>query len=35
MGQAGRELVESKYTWDKVGKRLDSIYHYVHYTPTL
>lgn len=35
MGQAGRELVESKYTWDKVGKRLDSIYHYVKYSPKI
>ncbi len=34
MGAAGRELVESKYTWDKVGKKLDSIYHYVKYTPS-
>ncbi|MDP2736563.1 MAG: glycosyltransferase family 4 protein [bacterium] len=34
MGRAGRELVENKYTWDQVGKRLDSIYHYVQYTPT-
>ncbi|MFA6306829.1 MAG: glycosyltransferase family 4 protein [Patescibacteria group bacterium] len=33
MGRAGRELVESKYTWEKVGKRLDSIYHYVKYSP--
>ncbi|MCK4554556.1 glycosyltransferase family 4 protein [Candidatus Parcubacteria bacterium] len=33
MGQASRELVEKKYTWDKVGKRLDEIYHYVNYTP--
>ncbi|MBU0722200.1 glycosyltransferase family 4 protein [Patescibacteria group bacterium] len=27
MGLAGRKLVESKYTWDKVAKRLDSIYY--------
>jgi len=33
MGLAGRELVESKYTWVKVAKRLDSIYHYVLYSP--
>lgn len=33
MGQAGRELVEKKYTWEKVGKRLNLIYHYVKYTP--
>ncbi len=33
MGRAGRELVESKYTWAKVAKRLDSIYHYVKYSP--
>jgi len=32
MGLAGRTLVENKYTWVKVGKRLDSIYHYVHYS---
>lgn len=32
MGRAGRELVQKKYTWEKVGKRLDSIYHYVKYT---
>ena len=32
MGQAGRALVESKYTWDKVAKRLDSIYYYVKYS---
>jgi len=32
MGLAGRELVESKYTWIKVGKRLDYIYHYVKYS---
>lgn len=35
MGRAGRELVESKYTWEKVGKRLDSVYHYVHYSPKI
>ncbi len=35
MGLAGRELVENKYTWDKVGKRLDNIYHYVKYSPKL
>ncbi len=35
MGQAGRELVETKYTWAKVAKRLDSIYHYVHYSPKI
>jgi len=29
MGQAGRKLVEDKYTWEKVGKRLDLIYHQV------
>ncbi|MFH0955605.1 MAG: glycosyltransferase family 4 protein [Candidatus Falkowbacteria bacterium] len=33
MGLAGRELVESKYTWAKVAKKLDSIYHYVKYSP--
>lgn len=32
MGRAGRELVEKKYTWEKVGKRLDVIYHFVKYT---
>ena len=35
MGLAGRELVETKYTWAKVAKRLDSIYHYVHYSPKI
>ena len=35
MGLAGRKLVESKYTWNKVGKRLDFIYHCLHYTPKL
>jgi len=35
MGLAGRELVESKYTWGKVGKRLDAIYHYVQYSPKI
>ncbi|MDD4271949.1 MAG: glycosyltransferase family 4 protein [Patescibacteria group bacterium] len=33
MGAAGRELVENKYTWSKVVKRLNSIYHYVRYSP--
>lgn len=33
MGAAGRALVESKYAWVKVGKKLDAIYHYVKYTP--
>jgi glycosyltransferase involved in cell wall biosynthesis len=32
MGRAGRELVEKKYTWEKVAKRLDLVYHYVKYT---
>ncbi len=32
MGLAGRELVEKKYTWEKVGKRLDVIYNYAKYT---
>jgi len=35
MGLAGRELVESKYTWAKVAKRLDSIYHYMYYSPKI
>jgi len=35
MGFAGRELVEKKYTWVKVGKRLDAIYHYVKYSPKM
>ncbi len=35
MGLAGRELVENKYTWIKVGKRLDAIYHYIQYNPLL
>jgi len=34
MGRAGRSLVINKYTWDKVGKRLNVIYHYVKYTPS-
>ena len=34
MGLAGRALVEKKYTWFKVSKRLESIYHYVKYTLT-
>lgn len=33
MGIAGRELVEKKYTWDEVGRRLDLIYHHVNYIP--
>ena len=33
MGKAGRELVIKKYTWDKVGKKLDTIYNYVKYVP--
>ena len=32
MGAAGRALAESKYAWAKVGKKLDSIYHYVVYS---
>jgi glycosyltransferase involved in cell wall biosynthesis len=32
MGRAGRELVEKKYTWEKVGKKLDVIYNLVKYT---
>lgn len=35
MGLAGRELVESKYTWAKVGKRLNAIYHLVKYSPKI
>ncbi|MDP2708446.1 MAG: glycosyltransferase family 4 protein [bacterium] len=35
MGEAGRALVESKYTWDKVGKRLDNIFHRVKYSPKI
>lgn len=35
MGAAGRALVESKYSWVKVGKKLDSIYHYVQYSPKM
>ncbi|MDO8592970.1 MAG: glycosyltransferase family 4 protein [bacterium] len=34
MGRAGRELVEKKYTWAGVGKRLDAIYHFLMYSPT-
>lgn len=33
MGQAGREFVLRKYTWDEVGRRLDEIYNYVKYSP--
>lgn len=33
MGKAGRELVEKRYTWDKVGKKLDVIFHFVRYSP--
>ena len=33
IGRAARELVEKKYTWDKVAKQLDLIYHYAKYTP--
>lgn len=32
-GKAGRELIEKKYTWEEVGKRLDLIYHHTNYTP--
>ena len=32
LGRAGRELVERKYTWGQVGKRLDAICHYVEYS---
>lgn len=35
LGQAGRQLVESKYTWAKVAKRLDAIYYYVKYSPEI
>ncbi|MDO8668390.1 MAG: glycosyltransferase family 4 protein [bacterium] len=35
MGLAGRELVEKKYTWVRVGKRLDSIYYHVKFNPLL
>lgn len=33
MGRAGRELVEKKYTWTRVGKKLDAIYYYIKYNP--
>lgn len=33
MGAAGRALAENKYSWIKVGRKLDSIYHYVRYNP--
>lgn len=33
MGQAGRELVEKKYTWAGVGGRLNAIYHFLKYSP--
>jgi len=35
MGRAGRELVEKKYTWQKVGKKLDLIYYHVKFNPLL
>lgn len=35
MGAAGRVLVESKYSWAKVGKKLDYIYNYVRYSPKI
>lgn len=35
MGLAGRALVKKKYTWAKVGKKLNSIYHYVQYSPKI
>jgi len=34
MGRAGRILVEKKYTWEKVGRKLDSLYNYVKYCPS-
>jgi len=33
MGERGREFVENRYSWKKIGKKLDVIYHYVKYTP--
>lgn len=33
MGRAGRKLVENKYAWEKIGRDLDLLYHYVKYTP--
>lgn len=35
MGRAGRKLVEEKYAWIKVGKRLDTIYYQVKFNPLL
>lgn len=33
MGLAGRQLVEKKYNWDKVGEKLNLIYYNVKYAP--
>lgn len=35
MGVEGRKLVENKYTWVKVAKKLDIIYHYLKYNPKI
>ncbi|KKS34969.1 MAG: Glycosyltransferase (Modular protein) [Parcubacteria group bacterium GW2011_GWC2_42_12] len=35
MGRAGRELVEKKYTWVRVGKKLDAIYYQIRFNPLL
>ncbi len=35
MGIEGRKLVESKYTWIKVAKKLNVIYHYLKYNPKI
>lgn len=34
MGRAGRELVEKKYTWVGMGKKLDAIYCQIKYHPS-
>ncbi len=33
MGEKGKKFVESKYSWEKIGKKLDVIYHYAKYAP--
>jgi len=32
MGESAKELVKSKYTWEKVADRLNIIYHRIKYT---
>lgn len=35
MGVAGRELVENRYSWIKVAKKLDFLFHYLKYSPKI